>query len=109
MKVAEDYAVAIVLVTHYNKGLGSQALARIAGSNALSTSSRAVWSVTNNKETNIRTVACAKLNISENRQGFTFEIVDGKIRILENYVDVTADEMLYERMMNNQKKLVENR
>jgi hypothetical protein len=104
MKVAEDYAVAIVLVTHYNKGLGSQALARITGSNALAASSRAVWSITNNKETNIRTVACAKFNISENRQGFTFEIVDGKIRILENYVDVTADQMLYERMISNQKK-----
>jgi hypothetical protein len=49
-------------------------------------------------------VACAKLNISENRQGFTFKITDGIINILDEYVDVTADEMLQERMANNQEK-----
>jgi hypothetical protein len=49
-------------------------------------------------------VACAKLNISENRQGFTFKITDGIINILDEYVDVTADEMLQERMAGNQEK-----
>jgi hypothetical protein len=102
-RVAEDYQVAIVLVTHYNKGLGTQALARITGSLALAAACRSVWSVTNNKETNIRTVACVKMNLSENRAGFTFEISDGKINILEEHVDVSADDMLYERMLNNQK------
>jgi RecA-family ATPase len=77
-QVAEDYGAAIVLVGCYSKGLGSQALA----------SFRSVWSVTNNKDTNIRTVACTKMNLTKNRQGFTFEIVDGKVKILNEYVDV---------------------
>jgi hypothetical protein len=103
-RVAEDYCVAIVLVTHYNKGLGTQALARITGSLALAAACRSVWSVTNNKETNVRTVACVKMNLSENRAGFTFEIAEGKINVLDEYVDVTADEMLQERMLNQQRK-----
>ncbi|MDR2754866.1 MAG: AAA family ATPase, partial [Planctomycetaceae bacterium] len=103
-RIAEDHKAAIVLVTHFNKAPSCQAMSRITGSLALPAASRAVWSITNDPKTNIRTVACIKNNLSENREGFTFKIVEGQINVLDEYVDVTADEMLQERMLNQQNK-----
>jgi 5S rRNA maturation endonuclease (ribonuclease M5)/archaellum biogenesis ATPase FlaH len=103
-RIAEDHRAAIVLVTHFNKGLSCQAMSRVTGSLALTAASRATWSITNDRETNIRTVACVKMNLSENRAGFTFEIADGQINILDEYIDITADEVLQNRMVGQQNK-----
>jgi hypothetical protein len=103
-RIAEDHKAAIVLVTHFNKALSCQAMSRVTGSLALTAASRATWSITNDKETNIRTVACVKMNLSEQREGFTFEIIEGQINILNEYVDITADEVLQNRMGEKQIK-----
>jgi RecA-family ATPase len=103
-RIAEDHKAAIVLVTHFNKRLSCQAMSRVTGSLALTAASRATWSITNDKETNIRTVACVKMNLSEQREGFTFEIIEGQINILNEYVDITADEVLQNRMGEKQTK-----
>ncbi|MDR1268668.1 MAG: AAA family ATPase, partial [Planctomycetaceae bacterium] len=96
--VAEKFNLSIVLVTHYNKALGCHAMQRVTGSNALIAASRAAWSVTYEKATNTRIVANIKMNIAEDRRGFAFNIIEGEINVLDEYLDVTADEMLMSKM-----------
>jgi hypothetical protein len=71
---------------------------RVTGSNALIAASRAAWSVTYEKATNTRIVANIKMNIAEDRRGFAFNIIEGEINVLDEYLDVTADEMLLSKM-----------
>jgi RecA-family ATPase/5S rRNA maturation endonuclease (ribonuclease M5) len=92
-QIAETHGVAIVLVTHTNKGNGSDASARMMGSRGLDGAARAVWLVSEETETGIHSVSFHKSNLSESKSGFTFTIQDRKIQIEEEYHHRTADDV----------------
>lgn len=91
--LAEETGIAIVLVTHLNKTISSDSVSRISGSGGLPAASRASWLLSND-ETGLRTVSRIKANLSENRNGFTFRILDGRITIIDQEIAISADEVL---------------
>ena len=91
--LAERFNVAIVLVTHLNKMPSADSGSRITGSGGLPAAGRANWLLTQD-ETGLRTVSLIKGNVTENKVGFTFRVIEGKVTIIDSEVDVSADEML---------------
>ncbi|MDR1492225.1 MAG: AAA family ATPase [Planctomycetaceae bacterium] len=92
-QIAETHGIAIVIVTHTNKGNGTDSSARIMGSRGLDGAARSVFLVSEDAETGLHTVSFHKNNISESKYGFTFTIQDKKIGIEEQYHKGTADDV----------------
>ena len=92
-KLAEDFNVAIILVTHLNKIGSSDASVRVTGSTGLLAAARAGWLLTKD-DTELRMVSLIKTNLTENRAGFTFVIEFGRVEIANYEVDMSADEVL---------------
>ena len=93
--LAEEFGVAIVLVTHLNKSGSKDVFIRTSGSGGLLAAVRAGWLLSTG-ESELRTIACIKSNVSASKTGFTFEIEDGQVAIVDKEVDVTANDLLQE-------------
>lgn len=94
-KLAAQYRVAIVMVTHLNKSSGSRAMYRATGSLAFTAAARSAWLVT--KDTNDprrRLVLPIKNNLGNDSNGLGYSIVDGAVAWEPDPVAMTADEAL---------------
>lgn len=94
-KLAEKRDVAVVLVTHINKGSTTKALSRITGSIAYSALARAVWLVAKDHDNpNRRLVLSVKNNLAPDQSGLAYEIVDSRVKWDDESISITANEAL---------------
>lgn len=93
--LAERHRVAVVLVTHLNKGAGAKAIYRATGSLAFVAAARMAWLVARDRSTpGRRLLLNAKANITEEPKGLAYRIVDGQIQFEVDPISLTADEVL---------------
>ena len=98
-ELAGQYRVAMVAVTHLNKGGGSNALYRAMGSLAFVAAARAAWLVVPDADNPKRRLfLCAKNNIGPDRGGLAYELLPcGDVAYVawdSKPVTATADEAL---------------
>lgn len=94
-KLAEKRDVAVVLVTHINKGSATKALKRITGSIAYSALARTVWLVAEDRDSKGRRLMLpVKNNLAPDQTGLAYSIIDGRVIWDAEPIDVTANEAL---------------
>ena len=92
--LAARLGVAVVAVSHLNKGSGA-AMYRTIGSIAFTATARAAWLVARDEGNGERRLFLpTKNNLAPDRSGLAFEIVEGVVAWEQNAVNVTADEAL---------------
>lgn len=78
-KLASDHRVAVIAVTHLNKGGGANALYRAMGSLAFVAAARAVWLVTKDAENSSRRLFLpAKNNLAPDSSGLAFSLMESQ-------------------------------
>jgi hypothetical protein len=93
-ELAARYKVAVVAVSHLNKGSGP-ALYRTMGSLAFVAAARAAWVVVKDKEAPKRRMLLpVKNNLAEDTAGMAYAIVDGILAWEADPVTISADEIL---------------
>jgi hypothetical protein len=94
-QLAGDHGVAVVCVTHLNKGgSGTKAVYRAMGSLAFTAAARMVWSVSKDPQDGARRLMLAvKSNIAAEAPGVAYRLNGGKLEWESGGVDITADEV----------------
>lgn len=106
-QVAARTRVAIVMVTHMNKGGGGNSVYRGMGSLAFNAAARAVWTVLRadpdkdpNHTASTRLFLCSKLNIAKDHNGRSYDLVDAtgedhvRLRWSAEVLDMRADDAM---------------
>ena len=99
-KIASKHRVAIVAVTHLNKGSGATAMHRFTGSLAFVAAARAAFVVTKDKDDPARRLLLpAKNNLAEDATGFAYRVRgdDNGVARIEwepDVITISADELL---------------
>jgi putative DNA primase/helicase len=95
VRLAEKRNVALLGVTHFNKGTQGPALYRAMGSVAFVAVSRIAWAfIRDHEDTDRVLVLPLKNNLSRSAPGLAFRIVDGRVEWEEGAVHTSADEAL---------------
>jgi RecA/RadA recombinase len=104
MRLADHHQIAVVVVTHLNKGMGLDSVNRITGSNALPAASRITYVVGEHPhEEDAYCIAVAKSNLSPVKTGIGYRVVSdrvnggietSKVEWMPGHVDVSGDELL---------------
>lgn len=94
-EMAARHSVAVVAVSHLNKGGGGAAIYRTMGSIAFAATARAVWFVAKDRGNPERRLFLpVKNNVGKDSNGMAFSIVDEKVVWEPDPVKTTADEAL---------------
>ncbi len=95
VKLAEKRNVALLGVTHFNKGTQGPALYRAMGSIAFVAVARIAWAFVRDHEDADRVLVLPlKCNIGKSPPGLAFRIVDGRVEWEDGPVHTSADEAL---------------
>jgi hypothetical protein len=93
-KLASDYRLAVVLVTHMNKG-GGRAMYRAMGSLAFIAAARSAWAVAKDEDDSKRRLFLpAKNNIGNDETGLSYSIIDGAVAWDPDPVTQKLDDVL---------------
>jgi putative DNA primase/helicase len=96
-RLAAEYGVAIILVTHLSKSGGAKAMYRAMGSLAFVAAARSAWLVARDNENEQRRLLLPiKNNIGDDRTGFAFSIINGAVSWEPEPIVQRADELLGE-------------
>ena len=99
--MASDLGVAVVLVTHMRKGQTGKSLHNTMGSLAFTAAARVVLMVMRDpNESEQRILVTVKSNMANDKKGFTYKIIDGKVE-WTGTIDATADDVLSEAAATN--------
>ncbi|MEN6385899.1 MAG: bifunctional DNA primase/polymerase [Phycisphaerales bacterium] len=106
--IAASYQVAMLAVTHLNKGGGSNPLYRAMGSLAFVAAARVVWIITRDNddgeiESPRRLMLPAKNNIAEDDSGMSYMIVNNSVMWEDSTVEMTAGKFFREQFENETK------
>jgi hypothetical protein len=94
-ELAAKHRVAIVAVTHLNKGAGAKALYRATGSLAFVAAARAVWLVAKDADNPARRLLLpVKMNLCPDPTGMAYSIQDGMVCWEADPVELTGDDAL---------------
>jgi putative DNA primase/helicase len=94
-ELASACKVAVLIVTHLNKGTGTKALNRVSGSLAYTALSRANWLVAKDPDNPKRRLMLdAGNNLAEDPSGLAYSIVDGRVVWEPDPVLMSANEVL---------------
>jgi putative DNA primase/helicase len=94
-KLAADYRVAVVVVTHLNKSAGTSALYRATGSLGLIAAARTGYVVVADPANDRRRLFLpAKNNLAEDSLGFAYSIIDAAVAWEHGRISQRADEAL---------------
>jgi putative DNA primase/helicase len=106
-EIAARRSVAVVVVTHLNKGgNGRSAIYRATGSLAFIAAARMAWIVGACKDDpDRRLMVAAKNNLAPGVSGLSYRIEDGRVRWDAEPVNATADEVLAEAQDDGAGKL----
>lgn len=93
--LAEKHQVAVLIVTHLNKGSGTKALNRITGSLAYAALARAVWLVIKDHDDPARRLFLSvKNNLAPDPSGLAYRIADSRVEWEAQPVLMTANDAL---------------
>jgi hypothetical protein len=94
-RLAEKYNVAVVVVSHMNKGGGGHAIYRATGSLAFVAAARAAWLIERDKADPARRLFLqVKNNLAPEQSGLAFTMTDGRIVFEDAPVFTRADDAL---------------
>jgi hypothetical protein len=85
-KLAEQFGVAIILVTHYNKSQGTDSIQRVGGAMGMVGAVRVAWSFGKNKLNGKMEMTPLKANIAPNTGGLEYEVVSTEVEINGQWV-----------------------
>jgi hypothetical protein len=92
---AARHRVAIVLVTHFNKGDGRKVMSRVIGSVAYTATARAVWAVALDPEDEARRLFMpVKSNLAIEKSSLAYTITDGAVIWEPLTLDLNANEVV---------------
>jgi len=97
VKLAEEYNVAIIMISHLNKNIAVKALHRTMGSVGFVAIARAVWCVAydrSDEKNQRRFFMPLKTNLSIHPTSLAFRIQEGVVVFEPDPVDISADEIL---------------
>src|SRR6202020_1713413 len=95
--LAAKHRLAVVMVTHLNKGSTTKALSRITGSIAYSALARSVWLIAKDKkDASLRLMLAVKNNLAPDQNGLAYRIVDSAVAWDDAPVTINANEALAE-------------
>lgn len=95
--------VAILIVTHFKKGAGTNALHQVIGSSAYTALARANWILTRDPDDPKRRLFLdAGTNIAEDPPGLAFRIIDGRLEWEALPISLTANDALQHEQENQQ-------
>jgi hypothetical protein len=101
----------MVIVTHYNKNITSDAIQRVGGAMGMVGAVRVAWSFSQDKDSGVRSMLRMKGNIIKDQGGLEYEIVgtditiDGKLADYGRTVFGKKSDAFIETAINNQKKI----
>jgi hypothetical protein len=99
--LAAKHGVAVLAITHLNKGSGGKAIYRATGSLAFAAAARAVWLVVADANDRARRLLLpAKMNLATDPTGLAFTIRGSVIHWEAEPVSMTADEALASELEN---------
>jgi len=94
-KLAEQYNVCIIGITHLRKSISEAAMFRVTGSIGQIAAARMSWLISVEKENkDRRLLTCLKNNLSREKAGLAFRITDGRIEYEPGVIIDTADDVL---------------
>lgn len=94
-ELADRFGVAVILVSHMNKGDGGKSAYRVMGSLAFVAAARTVWAVHRDPtDPGRRLMLRSKNNLSPVRTGLAFRIADGRVHWESGVVEMEADDAL---------------
>lgn len=95
--------IAILIVTHFKKGAGTNALHQVIGSSAYTALARANWILTRDPDDPKRRLFLdAGTNIAEDPPGLAFRIVDGRLEWEDLPLSLTANDALQQEQETQQ-------
>jgi hypothetical protein len=80
-KLAEHFHVAIVIVTHFNKTLGTEAIQRVGGAMGMVRAVRLAWTFAEDKDTGTRSMVPLKANVVKDVGGLEYTIENKDLEI----------------------------
>ena len=80
-KLAEHFHVAIVIVTHFNKTLGTEAIQRVGGAMGMVGAVRLAWTFAEDKDTGTRSMIPLKANVVKDIGGLEYTIENKDLEI----------------------------
>lgn len=117
MELASKHEVAVVCISHLNKGGGSEAMMRVTGSLAFTATARAAYLVAKDPDIPERRLFTPmKNNLGDDRTGYSFTVESHRLnsvietsRIVwgEDAVETTADDALMEPMDGEERSALE--
>jgi putative DNA primase/helicase len=87
-KLAEKFGVAVVLVTHFNKSIGSESIQRVGGAMGMVGAVRIAWTFTEDKDDGNRKMLPLKANLSPDTGGLVYKIVPTIVEVNGQNVDI---------------------
>jgi len=93
-EAAERHNVCIVGITHLRKSISEAAIYRVTGSIGQTAQARLAWLIHLDKENQDRRLfMCLKNNLSREKTGLAFEIIDGRVEYESGVITGTADDL----------------
>ncbi|MBA7605992.1 hypothetical protein ES703_13128 [subsurface metagenome] len=93
-ELAERQNVCIIGITHLRKTISEAAIYRVTGSIGQTAQARVAWLIYPKKENrDRRLLICLKNNLSREKPGLAFEIIDGRVEYEKGIISETADEI----------------
>jgi len=93
-EVAEHYNVCIIGISHLRKSTSESAIYRVTGSIGQTAAARATWLIHPDKQNQERKLfICLKNNLTREKSGLAFNIIDGRIEYEQNAITDSADDI----------------
>ena len=102
---ASRYKVAIVVVTHFNKGAGAKVMSRIIGSVAYTATARSVWCVALDPEDEDRRLFMpVKSNLATEKTSLAYTITDGAVVWETDTLSLNCNEVVCRETSGNKER-----
>jgi len=102
-KLAERYDVCVIGISHLRKSTSEAAIYRVTGSIGQTAAARATWLIHPDKENKERRLLiCLKNNLSREKSGLAFQIIDGRIEYDQTIITDSADDIFRDESEHGQ-------
>ncbi|MBA7641496.1 hypothetical protein ES703_49180 [subsurface metagenome] len=93
-EIAERHNVCVIGISHLRKSTSEAAIYRVTGSIGQTAAARATWLIHPDKENQDRRLfICLKNNLTREKSGLAFQIIDGRIEYEQGTVTDSADDI----------------
>ncbi|GAI69308.1 unnamed protein product [marine sediment metagenome] len=93
-ELAERYNVCVIGISHLRKSTSEAAIYRVTGSIGQTAAARATWLIHPDKDNeDRRLLICLKNNLTREKSGLAFQIIDGRIEYEQTVITDNADDI----------------